>query len=308
MAGRNPADPLIDPHHESVGYSNDDFETVEAPGSLTDFVVGKAESPVSGSASYDRSQDDEVSTTTSSTDNTASRTTPEKQASDVSGSSDVKLKECPVHKTVLSKRLVAIGTWFKGVDPRVKDLIYWRDVKKTAVVFGTMLVVLLSLVIFSFVIVVAYLSLAVLTVTFSFVVYKKIMGAVQKSNDGHPFRPLLEMDITLSEDRLKSVIQSILKNTNCALNEVRRLFLVEDLVDSIKFGILLWALTYIGSWFNGMSLLILALILLFTVPKVYETYQVQIDHYISLAKTQIDNVLTIIQNKLPFLKKKEKAQ
>ncbi|BFZ07919.1 hypothetical protein BsWGS_10958 [Bradybaena similaris] len=270
MAGRNPADPLIDPHHESVGYSNDDFETVEAPGSLTDFVVGKAESPVSGSASYDRSQDDEVSTTTSSTDNT--------------------------------------GTWFKGVDPRVKDLIYWRDVKKTAVVFGTMLVVLLSLVIFSFVIVVAYLSLAVLTVTFSFVVYKKIMGAVQKSNDGHPFRPLLEMDITLSEDRLKSVIQSILKNTNCALNEVRRLFLVEDLVDSIKFGILLWALTYIGSWFNGMSLLILALILLFTVPKVYETYQVQIDHYISLAKTQIDNVLTIIQNKLPFLKKKEKAQ
>ncbi|CAG5131406.1 unnamed protein product, partial [Candidula unifasciata] len=198
-------------------------------------------------------------------------------------------------------------TWLKGVDPRVKDLIYWRDVRKTGVVFGTMLVLLLSLAIFSLVSVVAYLSLAVLTVTFSFVVYKKIMGAVQKSTDGHPFKPLLEMDITLSEEKLKSVIQNVLKNTNNALNEVRRLFLVEDTVDSIKFGLLLWALTYIGSWFNGMSLIIIALILLFTVPKVYDTYQVQIDNYINLAKSQINNVLTIIQSKLPFLKKKEKA-
>ena len=70
----------------------------------------------------------------------------------------------------------------------VIDLIYWRDVKKTGVVFGTMLTVLLCLAIFSLVSVLAYLSLALLTVSFSFVVYKKIMAAVQKSNDGHPFK------------------------------------------------------------------------------------------------------------------------
>ncbi|KAH9507209.1 Reticulon-4 [Bulinus truncatus] len=210
------------------------------------------------------------------------------------------------------------GAWLKGVDPRgqkkgdgtpfLKDLIYWRDVKKTGVVFGTLLLILVSLAVFSVLSVIAYLSLAILTVTFSFVVYKKIMGAVQKSNEGHPFKPFLEMDISLSESKLKSVIQSVLKNVNCLTQELRRLFLIEDLVDSIKFGLLLWVLTYIGSWFSGMFLIILDVVLIFTVPKVYEKYQVQIDNYVGLAKAQVNNVINVIQSKLPFLKKKDKSQ
>lgn len=36
-----------------------------------------------------------------------------------------------------------------------------------------------------------------------------------------------------------------------------RLFLVEDLVDSLKFGVLLWCLTYVGACFNGITLIIL---------------------------------------------------
>ncbi|GFN85594.1 reticulon-like protein [Plakobranchus ocellatus] len=217
------------------------------------------------------------------------------------------------------------GSWLKGVDPRgemqetgtssacagpcvFKDLIYWRDVRTTGVVFGSMLVVLVSLAIFSLLSVLAYLSLACLAVTFTFVVYKKVMTAVQKSADGHPFKPLLEMDIELKEEKLKSVIDQVLKNVNATTSEVRRLFLIEDLVDSIKFGLLLWVLTYIGSWFNGMTLIILSVILLFTLPKVYETNQAQIDNYIGLAKAQVDNVLKIVQSKVPFLKKKEKPQ
>uniref|UniRef100_A0A2C9L786 Reticulon-like protein n=1 Tax=Biomphalaria glabrata TaxID=6526 RepID=A0A2C9L786_BIOGL len=216
--------------------------------------------------------------------------------------------KCKFQRKGIYKSLVDFGSWLKGVDPRVKDLIYWRDVKKTGVVFGSLLLILVSLAIFSVLSVIAYLSLAVLTVTFSFVVYKKIMAAVQKSNDGHPFKPFLEMDISLSESKLKSVIQSVLKNVNCLTHELRRLFLIEDIVDSIKFGLLLWVLTYIGSWFSGMFLIILDIVLLFTVPKVYETYQVQIDNYIGLAKAQVNNIITIIQSKLPFLKKKDKSQ
>ena len=68
------------------------------------------------------------------------------------------------------------------------DLIYWRDVKKTGIVFGSVLVLLLSLALFSVLSVVAYLSLAVLTVSTTFVVYKKVLGAVQKQSDAHPFK------------------------------------------------------------------------------------------------------------------------
>lgn len=46
-------------------------------------------------------------------------------------------------------------------------------------------------------------------------------------------------------------------NANAAVSELRRLFLVEDLVDTLKFGGVLWCLTYLGSWFNGMTLVII---------------------------------------------------
>jgi hypothetical protein len=70
----------------------------------------------------------------------------------------------------------------------VIELVYWRDVKKSGVVFGGMMVTLLSLAFFSVLSVLAYLSLAVLTVTLSFRIYKNVLQAVQKSGDGHPFK------------------------------------------------------------------------------------------------------------------------
>lgn len=70
----------------------------------------------------------------------------------------------------------------------VLELIYWRDVKKTGIVFGSMIFVLLSLTFFTILSVLSYLSLAILTVTMSFRVYRSIMQAVQKTNEGHPFK------------------------------------------------------------------------------------------------------------------------
>ncbi|KAK6181296.1 hypothetical protein SNE40_009180 [Patella caerulea] len=212
------------------------------------------------------------------------------------------------NENLAEEDLYATGSWMKNVDPRVLDLIYWRDVRKTGVVFGSMMFLLLSLAFFSVLSVVAYLSLAVLTVTLSFRVYKNIMGAVQKSGEGHPFKQYLEADLELPEDKVKPAVENILRHVNCTAKEVRRLFLIEDLVDSIKFGILLWLLTYIGSWFNGMTLIILAVVAVFTLPKVYETYKVQIDNYVGLATTQINKVLSQVQAKVPFLKKKAKTQ
>lgn len=212
----------------------------------------------------------------------------------------------------------AEGTWLKNVDPRAPtleqdltlllDLIYWRDVRKTGVVFGSMLLVLLSLAFFSLLSVLAYLSLAILTVTLSFRVYKNIMAAVQKTSDGHPFKQYLDLDITLKEEKVSRVTHTVLQHINRSLLELRRLFLIEDLIDSIKFGLLLWVLTYVGAWFNGMTLIILLVVAIFTLPKVYETYKVQIDNYVNMARNQLNTVLAQVQSKVPFLKKKAKTQ
>jgi len=195
--------------------------------------------------------------------------------------------------------------WLQNVDPRVLDLIYWRDVKKSGVVFGSTMITLLALAFYSVVSVLAYLALAVMMVTLSFSVYKKVLGAVQKSQDGHPFKQYMDMCVALPEERVHQVVDLVLAHVNVVMANVRRLFLVEDIVDSIKFALMLWVLTYIGSWFNGLTLIILATVTIFTAPKVYQTHKTQIDNYLELAMGHVMKVVEQVKAKIPLPGKKK---
>uniref|UniRef100_A0A452HQ35 Reticulon n=1 Tax=Gopherus agassizii TaxID=38772 RepID=A0A452HQ35_9SAUR len=186
----------------------------------------------------------------------------------------------------------------------VVDLLYWRDIKKTGVVFGASLFLLLSLTVFSIVSVTAYIALALLSVTISFRIYKGVIQAIQKSDEGHPFRAYLETDVAVSEELVQKYSNAALGHINGTVKELRRLFLVDDLVDSLKFAVLMWVFTYVGALFNGLTLLILALISLFSVPVIYERHQAQIDHYLGFVNKTARDAVTKIQAKIPGLKRK----
>nr|XP_034364673.1 reticulon-4 isoform X2 [Arvicanthis niloticus] len=186
----------------------------------------------------------------------------------------------------------------------VVDLLYWRDIKKTGVVFGASLFLLLSLTVFSIVSVTAYIALALLSVTISFRIYKGVIQAIQKSDEGHPFRAYLESEVAVSEELVQKYSNSALGHVNSTIKELRRLFLVDDLVDSLKFAVLMWVFTYVGALFNGLTLLILALISLFSIPVIYERHQAQIDHYLGLANKSVKDAMAKIQAKIPGLKRK----
>ncbi|XP_015712207.2 reticulon-4 isoform X5 [Coturnix japonica] len=186
----------------------------------------------------------------------------------------------------------------------VVDLLYWRDIKKTGVVFGASLFLLLSLTVFSIVSVTAYIALALLSVTISFRIYKGVIQAIQKSDEGHPFRAYLESDVAVSEELVQKYSNVVLGHINGTVKELRRLFLVDDLVDSLKFAVLMWVFTYVGALFNGLTLLILALISLFSVPVIYERHQAQIDHYLGLVNKNVKDAMAKIQAKIPGLKRK----
>ncbi|XP_071438347.1 reticulon-4 isoform X1 [Pithys albifrons albifrons] len=186
----------------------------------------------------------------------------------------------------------------------VVDLLYWRDIKKTGVVFGASLFLLLSLTVFSIVSVTAYIALALLSVTISFRIYKGVIQAIQKSDEGHPFRAYLDCDVAVSEELIHKYSNVVLGHVNGTVRELRRLFLVDDLVDSLKFAVLMWVFTYVGALFNGLTLLILALISLFSVPVIYERHQAQIDHYLGLVNKNVKDAMAKIQAKIPGLKRK----
>lgn len=199
------------------------------------------------------------------------------------------------------------NAWFnpERLNPKVASLIYWRDPKKSGIVFGATLGVLLSLAYFSLISVLAYISLLTLSFTIAFRIYKTILQAVQKTSDGHPFKDILELDLTLPTSKVHEVADIAVANANAAVTELRRLFLVEDFVDSIKFGFLLWCLTYLGSWFNGMTLIIILVVALFTLPKIYETNKTQIDQNLALVQAKLNEITAKIKAALPLGKKIE---
>ncbi|KAM6360687.1 reticulon-3-like, partial [Pluvialis apricaria] len=72
-----------------------------------------------------------------------------------------------------------------------------------------------------------------------------------------------------------------------------------------KLAVVMWLLTSVGAVFNGITLLILAELLAFTLPPLYEKYKVQIDHYVGIARRQTKDLVAKIQAKLPGLAKKK---
>ncbi|XP_048126509.1 reticulon-4b isoform X4 [Alosa alosa] len=188
--------------------------------------------------------------------------------------------------------------------PSLVDLLYWRDVKTTGVVFGANLLLLFSLTMCSIISVLSYVALALLSVTITFRIYKGILQAIQKSDEGHPFKLYLDKELALSEEMAHKYSDVALARINSIIIELRRLFLVEDLVDSLKFAVFMWILTYIGALFNGLTLLILGLIAVFSCPIVYEKHQTQIDHYLAMVNNQVKDIVGKVQAKVPGLKKK----
>ncbi|XP_077083965.1 uncharacterized protein LOC143736988 isoform X1 [Siphateles boraxobius] len=236
----------------------------------------------------------------------------------ITSSSQTLPNEC---QAVLSKEVEAIDIWVAEAYHlaehvltailthfSVNDLVHWRDPKKSGVVFGVSLLLLLSLAAFSVISVISYLLLALLCVTISFRIYKSVIQAVQKSTDGHPFKALMEKDVAVPPETFRKHVDACLTHVNRALKQMSRLFLVEDLVDSIKLAVVMWLLTYVGAVFNGITILILADILLFSVPPIYEKNKTQIDRYIDIVRTQVNTTMAKLQEKLPGAMKRCKAE
>ncbi|XP_035800823.1 reticulon-3-B-like isoform X3 [Amphiprion ocellaris] len=178
------------------------------------------------------------------------------------------------------------------------QLIHWREPKKSAMAFSLSLLVLVSVATLSVISVVSYLMLACLCVTITFRVYKSVIQAVQKSEEGHPFRSLLEKDISVSSESVRQLADQFLIHLNWFSSQTRRLLLVQDLVDSLKLIVIMfqlaaamWVMTYVGAVFNGVTILILADIIFFTTPLIYQKKKTQIDRQIELVRSRLEETL-----------------
>jgi len=170
-------------------------------------------------------------------------------------------------------------------------LVHWEDPISSGSVFGSVLVALVSICYYSLISVIAYLSLGLLSIVLGVKLYSYVMVMMKKAEPGsNPLSRIAAMEVTIPSDKVSELSTGLAEKLNCGLGELRRLFLVDNMVDTVKFGLSLWCLTYIGSWFNAMTLLILTWITAFTVPKIYQNNKAAIDDVLGKVKVQLDEV------------------
>ncbi|KAF4011130.1 hypothetical protein G4228_002561 [Cervus hanglu yarkandensis] len=186
-----------------------------------------------------------------------------------------------------------------GEGGKVADLLYWKDTRTSGVVFTGLMVSLLSLLHFSIVSVAAHVALLLLCGTISLRVYRKVLQALHRGDGANPFQAYLDVDLTLTGEQTERLSQQIASRVVSAAIQLRHFFLVEDLVDSLKLALLFYILTFVGAVFNGLTLLILGVIGVFTVPLLYRQHQAQIDQYVGLVTNQLSHIKAKIRAKIP---------
>ncbi|KAM4589819.1 reticulon-2a [Fundulus diaphanus] len=172
----------------------------------------------------------------------------------------------------------------------VMDLIYWKDTERSGMVLTALVVGLLSLFQLSIITVVSTVSLAVMCFTISVRIYYQLLYVLSWGDGQHPFKSYLDLDISFSGEQADFYMQKAIVLTLSALDSLRRLFFVEHLFESLKLLFLMYLVTYLGGLCNGLTILIISVIALFSLPLFYERRQEQVDGFIGKIQAQIDNV------------------
>ncbi|XP_032401436.1 reticulon-2a isoform X1 [Xiphophorus hellerii] len=172
----------------------------------------------------------------------------------------------------------------------VMDLIYWKDIERSGLVLTALVVGLLSLFQLSIISVVSTVSLAVMCFTISVRIYYQFLHILSWGDGEHPFKSYLDLDISLSGEQADIYMKKAISLALSAVDTLRRLFFVENLFESLKFLFLMYLVTYLGGLCNGLTILIISVIALFSLPLFYEKRQEQVDGFIGRIQAQIDSV------------------
>ncbi|XP_010742186.2 reticulon-2a isoform X1 [Larimichthys crocea] len=195
--------------------------------------------------------------------------------------------------------------WFSALnlseDPKVciyiaaMDLIYWKETERTGMVLTGLVVGLLSLFQLSIITVVSTVCLAVMCFTISVRIYYQLLYVLNWGDGEHPFKAYLDLDISFSGEDAQLYMQKAIVMVLSAVDSLKGLIFVKNVFESIKLLVLMYLVTYLGDLCNGLTLLIISVIALFSLPLFYRQHQEQVDSYIAKIQAHIDNIKDTFQ-------------
>ncbi|KRZ15664.1 Reticulon-3, partial [Trichinella zimbabwensis] len=185
--------------------------------------------------------------------------------------------------------------------PRLHDILCWKEPVASGIIFAILFIILISLRYFSALLIIAYVGLLALAASLGFRLYSLITARLHGKEHVDPFKPYLENTISFPAEQLHSQVDVFVDFIQKFLDNLKRLFLLEKIFESLKLFVMLWSLTYVGSWLSLSSLAVLALIYAFTVPLLLEKHGNTINKYKNMVTAKVDTILKTVDAKMPFL-------
>ncbi|XP_076836124.1 reticulon-2b isoform X2 [Brachyhypopomus gauderio] len=139
------------------------------------------------------------------------------------------------------------------------------------------------------------LALGLMTFTLTLRLFYKAMELVRFCDREHPFQSYLDEDSTLTDEDTIRVVEKIVLLIATLITELKRLFFIDSIMDSLKFIGLLYLLTYVGVQTNGLTLMISGVICVFSLPLAYKLQQERIDKLINAVKLLVDKSKELIE-------------
>merc|ERR1712037_701448 len=108
-------------------------------------------------------------------------------------------------------------------------------------------------------------------------IYKSVLAAVNKNQEGHPFKAFLDVDIRIPEAQLTSALENAGARVNGLLAALKAIILVENIVESAKFALGMYLVSYLGALMTGLTLVTLTWVGIFSLPRIYKDNQTKMD-------------------------------
>lgn len=190
------------------------------------------------------------------------------------------------------------------VPPKVCDLLLWKCPKLTGAVFGSMFVLLLSFSLFSFLTVISALMLTALALVGAYRFYLAVVFRIKGTYDDS-LDKLVKQDLPLPKDKIEECARLVEDDLYRSLNQLKSIVLWENVLQSVKAFAACYIVNWVGSCFNFLTLLLIGLVTVFTLPKVYQVYKKPIDQSIQKVTTLAHTVGKQVKAKIPMLNKKK---
>merc|ERR1712054_453758 len=182
---------------------------------------------------------------------------------------------------------------------QMNSLLYWDNPRDSGIACGSVLVCLLAVRYISLISVIGNLSLALVTATMSFRIYKSVLAAVNKTQEGHPFKAFLDVDIRIPEAQLTAAVENAGARINGLLAALKAAILVENLVESAKFAVGMYLVSYLGKLMTGLTLVTLVWAGIFSLPRIYKDNQAKIDEALMPLLTKYEELAGKVSAALP---------